>query len=112
MKPKIVIESRIDPETQHHEYRARLDANYFLSVNSEEVISSNDLQPMIEAELKMGLSNIVYDDIVKEMRQVIEAYSELKHIRTKEYSDYILLIEQIKKLENCTNNIMNMCTFE
>lgn len=110
--PKIVIETRIDPETQHHEYRARLDANYYLSVNSEEVISvENDLQPMIEAELKAGLSNAVYGDIVKEMRRIIEICSKLKSVRT-DYYDFGLLEDQIKKLENCTNNIMDLCFFK
>lgn len=112
MIPKIIIESKISPETQHHEYRARLDANYCLSVTSEVINTEHDLQTMIESELKMGLSNVVYGDIVKEMRQVIEACSALKSIKTEEYSDFILLREQIQKLENCTNNIMNLCFFE
>ena len=111
MIPRVIIETKNNPDTHHHEYRARLDANYCLSVNSE-VISTDDLQSMIETELKMGLSNAVYGNIIKEMRQVIEAYSELKSIKTKEHSDFILLRDQIKKLENCTNNIMNLCFFE
>lgn len=110
MIPKIIIESRLNPETHHHEYRARLDANYYLSVNSE-VISTDDLQSMIETDLKMGLSNAVYGDIIKEMRQVIEVCSELKSIKTKELSEFDLL-DKIKKLENYTNNIMNLCIFE
>lgn len=108
---KIVIETKIDPETNHHEYRARLDANYFLSVNPEEVSSADDLQPMIEAELKAGLSDAVYGDIVKEMRRIIEICSKLKSVRT-DYYDFGLLEDQIKKLENCINSIMNMCFFE
>lgn len=111
MFTKIVIELKIDPETHHHEYRARLDADYCLSVTPE-AIDTDDIQSMIGSELKMGLSNVVYGDIVKEMRQVIEACSELKSVRTPEYSDSVLLRDQIKKLENCTNNIMNLCVFE
>lgn len=110
--PKIVTETRINPDTHHHEYRARLDANYCLSVTPEVISTEHDLQSMIESELKMGLSNVVYGDILKEMRQVIEACSALKSVRTKEYSDSALLRDQIKKLENCTNNIMNLCVFE
>lgn len=112
MKPKVIIETKINPETHNHEYRARLDANYCLSVNPWVSEWASDLRSMIETELKMGLSNAVYGNIVKEMRQVIEAYSELKSVRTKEYSDFVLLTEQIQKLENCTDNIMNMCVFE
>ena len=112
MIPKVIIETKINPDTYHHEYRAKLDANYCLSVNSEVISTAHDLQSMIESELKMGLSNAVYGNIVKEMRQVIEVYSELKSIKTKEYSDFDLLRDQIKKLENCTNNIMNLCFFE
>lgn len=112
MIPKIIIETKINPETYHYEYRAKLDANYHLSVNSWVISTECDLQSMIETELKMGLSNAVYGNIVKEMRQVIEVYSELKSIKTKEYSDFDLLGVQIKKLEDCTNNIMNLCFFE
>lgn len=111
MIPKIIIETKLNPETHHHEYRARLDANYHLSV-SPGIISTDDLQPMVESELKMGLSNVVYGDIMKEMRQIIEVYSELKSVRTKDISDFNTLRDQIKKLENCTNNIMNLCSFE
>lgn len=113
MIPKIIIESKINPDTHHHEYRARLDANYYLSVTPELIINTeHDLQSMIESELKMGLSDAVYGDIAKEMKQVIEACSALKSVRTKEYSDLDLLRDQIKKLENCANNIMNLCFFE
>lgn len=111
--PKVIIETRIDPETQHHEYRARLDANYYLSVTPEAVISADDLQSMIETELKAGLSNTVYGDIVKEMRQLIAACSELNHIRAIDSDDFMLLLrDHIKKLENCTDNIMNLCIIE
>lgn len=111
--PKVIIETRIDPENPYlTEYRARLDANYFLAVNSEEVISvENDLQSMIESELKMGLSDAVYGDIIKEMRQVIEACSELKSARMKDLTVSVLR-DQTKKLEDCTNNIMKLCFFE
>lgn len=112
MIPKIIIETKLNPDTHHHEYRARLDANYNLTVSPDVIISTDDLQSMIETELKMGLSNAVYGDIVKEMRQVIEVYSELKSIKTREHSDFLLLREQIKKLENCTNKIMDLCVFE
>lgn len=112
MIPKIIIETKINPETYNHEYRARLDANYCLSVNSEIISTEPNFQSMIESELKMGLSNIVYGDIVKEIGQVFEACSELRGVKTKELSDFDLLRDQIKKLENCTNNIMNLCIFE
>lgn len=112
MIPKAVIETKIDPETNHHEYRARLDANYYLSVNPEAISAEHDLHPMIEAELKAGLFNVVYGDIVKEMSRVIEVCSELKCVRGRELSDSYLLRDQIKKLENCADNIMNMCIIE
>ena len=96
MKDMITIESRIN--TANHEYRARLNANYNLVVSPDAMMMAHcDLQKSIETELKMGLSNVVYGDIVKEMRHVIEVYSELKSIKTKEYSDFLLLREQIKK---------------
>lgn len=65
--------------------------------------ASNALASATIVDVKMQ------SNIIKEMRQVIEAYSELKSIKTKEHSDFILLRDQIKKLENCTNNIMNLC---
>lgn len=114
MKVPITIDSRINTDTANHEYRARLNANYNLVVSSEVVQSTStwDLQNSIETELKIGLSNVVYGDIVKEMRHVIEVYSELKSIKTREHSDFLLLREQIKKLEETTNKIMNLCVFE
>ena len=114
MKVPITIDSRINTDTANHEYRARLNANYNLVVSSEVVqaCSTWDLQNAIETELKMGLSNAVYCDIIKEMRQLIEACSKLYSVRGREYSDSVMIEEQIKKLEESTNKIMNLCVFE
>ena len=97
---KIIIDSRIDKETNNHEFRARLAVGYSLSVSPELTSEMPNLRETTESELKMGLSNAVYGDIVKELQQVIKAYSELKSIKTREISDFILLNDQIKNLKN------------
>lgn len=109
---KIIIETKFNPESHHHEYRARLDANYYLSVNSEEVISvENDLQSMIESELKKGLSSNVYGDIMKEVMQINKACSELKRAKLTDYA-YFDHLDQVEKIENHVDNIVKLCSFE
>lgn len=110
---KIIIESKINPDNNNHEYRARLNANYNLTVSPELVENAQyGLRSIIESELKNGMSEIVYGDIKKETHKIIEVCSDLYRIRGKEYADSAMLEEQMKKLEETTNNILQLCVFD
>ena len=110
---KIIIESKINPDNDNYEYRARLNSNYNLTVSPELVENTQyELRSNIESELKNGMSEIVYGDIKKEMRKIIEVCGNLYRIRGKEYADSVMLEEQMKKLEETTNNILQLCVFD
>lgn len=109
---KIIIESKINPDNNNHEYRARLDANYNLTVSPELVENTQyELRSIVESELKNGMSDIVYGDIKKEVHKIIEVWNNLCRVRGYEYTDDDILKEQMTNLEEITNNISNLCVF-
>lgn len=110
---KIIIESKINPDNGNYEYRARLNANYNLTVSPELVENAQyGMRSIIESELKNGLSEIVYRGIKKELHKIIEARNNLYRIRGKEYSDTTMLAEQMNKLEEAISKILQLCVFD